>query len=471
MRSDTTTGRQSSVPPIEQSLQQAIAHHQAGRLQEAESLYHTILRAQPDHIDAKLNLEALTLQARLVALFAAKHFGEATALAQSMVERFPLNGFGWMMLGVLFRQEGRIEEALAYTQKGVALSPTYAAAHYNLGNIFIELERLEEAEACFRRALQIRPDYAEAYNNLGYILKKLHRLDEAEASFQQALQIKPGWAEVYGSLGLLSQDQGRLDEALAYFQQQIRLTPENSTTQHIIASLTGKNTERAPAQYVERSFNNPNYANNFDTYLQKTLGYEAPKKLVELVTRYAPPIEKWDVLDLGCGTGLVGLEIAPFVRQLVGVDLSARMLEKANARNLYQRLVCSDLLAMMRGERASSYDVIIAADVFVYLGKLDEILVEIKRLLRPGGVFAFSVEDLVALRNGGGGQGDGIQPEYQLEITGRYTHSLGYLDRIASVNGFLGQATVAVRLRMEKDKPVNGHLMLWESGALRGELI
>lgn len=457
--------QQTAALPVDQSLQQAIAHHQAGRLQEAEKLYHAILQAQPDHPDAKLNLEALALQVRLVALFTGKQFAEATDLTQSMTERFPLNGFGWMMLGMLSRQKGRIEDALAYTQKGAALSPTYAAAHYNLGNIFIELERLEAAEACFRKALQIRPDYAEAYNNLGYILKKLHRLDEAEASFRQALQVKPDWAEVYGSLGLLSQDQGRLDEALAYFQQQIRLAPENGTARHIIASLTGNNPERAPAEYVKRSFNNPNYANNFDTHLQKMLGYEAPKRLVELVMRHAlPPVERWDVLDLGCGTGLVGLEIAPFARQLVGVDLSARMLEKANARNLYQRLECSDLLAMMRGESASSYDVVVAADVFVYLGKLDEIVGEIKRLLRPNGVFAFSVEDLVALRNGEAGQGNG---EYQLEVTGRYTHSMDYLDRLASANGLLVQEAAAVRLRMEKDKPVNGHLVVLKSAPPR----
>lgn len=462
--SATELPQQTAPLAIEQSLQQAITYHQAGRLQDAESLYHAVLEVQPDHPDAKLNLEALALQVKLISLFTGKHFAEATALAQSMTERFPLNGFGWMMLGMLFRQEGRIEDALVYTQKGVTLSPTYAAAHYNLGNIFIELEQLEEAEACFRRALQIKPDYAEACNNLGYILKKLHRLDEAEASFQQALQIKPGWAEVYGSLGLLSQDQGKLDEALAYFQQQIRLTPDNSTTRFIIASLTGNNAERAPVQYVERVFNNPNYANNFETHLQKMLGYEAPKKLVELLARHAsPPAGKWNVLDLGCGTGLVGLEIAPFAQQLVGVDLSTRMLEKANARNLYQRLECSDLLIMMHGEKASSYDVIVAADVFVYLGKLDEIVSEIKRLLRPGGFFAFSVEDMVALRNGEAGQGAGVQREYQLEVTGRYTHSADYLTKLASVNGFLTQEVVAIQLRTEKNKPVNGHLVLWRS--------
>lgn len=163
---------------------------------------------------------------------------------------------------------------------------------------------------------------------------------------------------------------------------------------------------------------------------------------------------------MGCGTGLVGAAIAPFARQLVGVDLSARMLEKARARKVYQRLERLDLLAMMRDEQDSSYDAIIAADVFIYLGKLDEIVSEIERLLCPGGVFAFSVETLEASSNEEAVQG--IQPEYQLGHTRRYSQSADYIARLASANGFSIQEMVATQIRMERSNPVNGHLVLWK---------
>lgn len=479
---------------IDQSLLQAIAHHQAGNLQDAERLYRTILQVQPNHPEASCYLEALEMQAELVALFTGGRFAEATDLAQLMMKRFPVNGFAWVMSGMLLKQAGRNVDALSLIQKGVALWPNYAAGHSNLGNIFMELGLQDEAKASYRRALEIKPNLAEAHNNLGAIFLKQGRLDEAEASCRQALrirpdnalahnnlgyvfhkqgrlgeaeescrralQIKPDYADAYGTLGEVLRDQGRPDDALVCFQQQVRLTPENSVVQHQIASLTGNNTERAPVQYVERLFDD--YADRFDTHLQQVLKYEAPEKLVTFIAKHSVPhAEKWNVLGLGCGTGLAGLAIAPFARHLVGVDLSVKMLEKAHARNLYQRLERLDLLTMMREEKTSSYDVIIAADVFIYLGKLDDVVSEIKRLLCPGGIFAFSVEALELPSNEEVSQS--AQREYQLENSCRYTHSANYINRLASANGFFTHEMAATQIRMELGKSVNGYLVLWKS--------
>jgi len=109
--------------------------------------------------------------------------------------------------------------------------------------------------------------------------------------------------------------------------------------------------------------------------LVRELQYSVPENLVSLARQRARnPDNKWDVLDLGCGTGLIGVAIAPYARNLVGVDLSAKMLAKARDRNLYRRLEQQDLLSMMKHEPASSYDLIVAADVFVYLGNLEDII-------------------------------------------------------------------------------------------------
>ncbi len=371
-----------------------------------------------------------------------------------------MHGFAWKVLGAVYQKMGRSADALASKQKAAVLSPNDADAHYNLGNTFMGLGRLDESVASYRRTLEIKPNFAEAYSNLGIVLRQQGKLDEAVANYRRALSLNPNYADAYGNLGGALKAQGKLDEALACFQQQVRLTPENGEAQHHIASLTGNTTERAPIQYVESVFDG--YADKFDTHLQSVLKYEAPEKLVALITQNAtPPAEKWNILDLGCGTGLVGSAIAPYARQLVGVDLSAKMLKKAQARNLYQRLERFDLLTMMQGEKTSCYDVIIAADVFIYLGKIDEIISEVKRLLCPGGVFAFSIEALGALSNEQASQG--IQREYQLENTGRYSHSPGYLTRLAAAAGFLQQEMVATQIRLEQDKPINGYLVLWKS--------
>ena len=225
------------MPTIEQSLRQAIAHHQSGQLQEAERLYRAILRVRPDHPDVNDNLKALAMQAELVALFTNGRFTEAATLAQMMTERFPLNGFGWVMLGMLSRRAGQNEGALAFVQKGVKLSPDYAAAHNNLGIILCDFGRMEEAEASYRRALQIKPNFAEAHNNLGSVLRNLGRLDEAEACCRRALEIRPDNAEAHNNLGGILHNLNRLEEAEACCRRALQIKPDFAESAYNLCNI------------------------------------------------------------------------------------------------------------------------------------------------------------------------------------------------------------------------------------------
>ena len=360
----------------------------------------------------------------LVAMLNAGQHAKLERQLHSLLERHPDSAFIWNLLGVSLEMQGK--GGLSALHKASALLPEDAEIQNNIGNALSDMGRADEAEARYRLALVLNPDFFGAYGNLGGMLRT----------------------------------QGKLNEALACFQEQLRLAPGDTVIAHHIAAITGSNTECAPEQYVEKVFDE--YAEEFDAHLQKVLRYEAPERLVALVTGNAtPPPEKWNVLDLGCGTGLVGLAIAPFARHLVGVDLSSKMLEKAQARQLYHRLERLDLLTMMRSEAASSYDVIILADVFIYIGKVDEIIGEIKRLLSPGGVVAFSIETLDASLNEGPSRS--VQLDYQLRDTGRYAQSVAYMDRLASAFGFTIKAMVGTPIRVEGGKPVNGYLALWET--------
>ena len=431
-----------------------IVLHNLNRLGEAEASFRRALQIKPDYAEAHCNLGSLLNDMR--------RQDEAEASFRRALQIKPDYAEAHCNLGSLLNGVRRQDEAEASFRRALQHRSDLAEAHSNLGNILKDMGRLNEAEASYCRALEIAPHLAEAHNNLGIVLQELARPDEAEASYRKALQIRPDYSDAYANLAHTLSSLGRTNEALACYQRQIELDPEAVSAQHHIAALTGKNTERAPDGYIEKLFDS--YADKFDTHLQQALEYEAPAKLAALVERHLMPVaEKWSILDLGCGTGLVGSAMAPFARQLVGVDLSEKMLKKANARNIYQRLERSDLLAMMRSEKASSYDVIVAADVFIYLGRLDEIVGEIKRLLRPDGVFAFSIETLDPPSNEEESQS--IEQEYRLKETGRYSQSISYLARLASVNDFLSKEMVAVQIRMEKGKPVKGHLVLWESWA------
>ena len=311
------------------------------------------------------------------------------------------------------------------------------------------------------RQIKIKPTEPRYYSNLGSALRGQGKLDAAAANCRKALSMNPNFADAHYNLGCVFQSQGELDKAVANFRQAIRLDSEKyKHTEHLVAAFGGKTTERPPIQYIEKLFDD--YADGFDTQLVQNLEYKMPKELVALLAQaIEPPSGKWDVLDLGCGTGLSGLEIAPHARRLVGVDLSIKMLAKARARNIYHRLEHSDLLPMMNGEEESSYDVIIAADVFEYLGRLDEIVSEGKRLLRADGFFLFSVEALETPCAGAADLENG--PEYQLNQTARYAHSKIYLEKLARINNFSSLKLISTPLRLEKGLPVSAWVAVWRS--------
>jgi predicted TPR repeat methyltransferase len=139
-------------------------------------------------------------------------------------------------------------------------------------------------------------------------------------------------------------------------------------------------------------------------------------------------------------------------RTLTGVDLSANMLQKAQVRGLYSRLVQAEALEGMQAEPAASFDLIVSADVFIYIGRLDTVVSEAARLLRAGGLFAFSVEALQSPATG---------EEYRLGPTGRYTQSAAYLSRLATTGGFEECERRDTRIRLEQAQPVPGWLVLW----------
>ena len=513
-------GRLDAGDVLARTLQVAIEHHQSGRLPEAEALYQKILNVNQSHADA-LHLmgvishqrgeheSAISLINRAIAVDSAEpnyhnnlgsalqaqgHLDEAIASYRHALSIRPDSANALYNLGKALQAQGQLDEAVASYQKALSIRPDMADAYLNLGNVFNAQGKFDEAIECFRNTIRLKPDFAYAYNNLGCALHKQDDLDGAIRSFRRALELDPDMAEIHSNLGSALKSQGAWDEALDsikkalvlkpdyvdaeynlgnIFKEQNKpdeaiesyrkvlvLDPENKSAKHMLASLTAEATERAPSQYVQELFDD--YADKFDTHLVKTLQYNTPAELMALINQAVePPMRKWNVLDLGCGTGLVGQEIAPHTLQLTGVDLSEKMLSKARARNVYHRLVHSDLLSMMRDEEASSYDVIVAADVFIYLGLLDEIVSEARRLLRTGGFFMFSVEALDALPDKAGDAEDHI--EYKLNPTGRYAHSSAYLNKLASIGNFKPLNMVFTQKRLEEGKPIMAWLALWEA--------
>ena len=104
------------------------------------------------------------------------------------------------------------------------------------------------------------------------------------------------------------------------------------------------------------------------------------------------------------------------------------------------------------------YHVVAAADVFVYAGRLDEVIAAIQQILHPRGLFAFSVEAAEGSER--------PAPEgYRLGLMGRYTHQLAYLRRLAGRHGFRIELLRSTRIPFEQRRPVEGWLSVWRSGS------
>jgi predicted TPR repeat methyltransferase len=179
------------------------------------------------------------------------------------------------------------------------------------------------------------------------------------------------------------------------------------------------------------------YADDFDAHLVNVLRYRGHERLVEVLQRAAPGRRFRRALDLGCGTGLCGLLLQPLAASVDGVDLSGRMLEQAERRGVYQRLVLADVTEHLVGT-AERYDLVAAADVFTYLGSLEAVIGAARRVLEPGGVLCFSVECAA----------DDV--DFVLRDSLRYAHSLRHVQAVAQRHALT--LAVCERLPMREDQ-------------------
>jgi predicted TPR repeat methyltransferase len=320
--------------------------------------------------------------------------------------------------GALYERD-ELEAAAAAFQRALALDPEHVEARYKLANSLKGLNRLEAAAEQYRGVLARNPRHAESLNNVGAIYQADELFDTAETCYLQAIGYKPGLAPPYVNLGRILQGQGRHDDAAEIYQRALDQGLDADLFGHLLAALKGAGTPRAPQNYVRETFDA--FAAGFEQRVVGQLGYRVPGLLAGIVKPLLPAAAQ--VLDLGCGTGLAGDALRASGARLTGVDLSPRMLEVAAAKGCYQALHEADLMTWLQQSAPAAFDLVVAADVFIYIGDLDEVFAGVRRVLRAGGLFAFSVEACA--------EGD-----YRLQDTGRYAQSPGYVAALAARHGF-----------------------------------
>ncbi|HEY1779422.1 MAG TPA: methyltransferase domain-containing protein [Roseiarcus sp.] len=244
-------------------------------------------------------------------------------------------------------------------------------------------------------------------------------LSAAAELFEQTLERAPRWAGAWFALGEARQRLGDLDDAAHAFQMSLALDPADAQGAAPRLALMGQGETPgalSPA-YVARLFDG--YAWRFDKHLTKNLGYRGPALIVDAI---APGRRFRSALDLGCGTGLMGEALRGHTDHLTGVDLSAAMIAKARERGVYERLVVGEAAATLKREPAAAFDLVVAADMLVYVGDLEPLFAAVRAALTVDGLFAFSVETH---------EGKG----FRLEATMRFAHARAYVEGIAGEAG------------------------------------
>jgi predicted TPR repeat methyltransferase len=435
---------------VRQQFFAAIEHHQAGRLTEAERLYRALIASGHPIAEAHNNL------------------------------------------GFLLHQRGDSAGALAEYRKAVAINPSDPGALNNLASTLRDLDNAEEAETYYRRALSIKPDHPEANNNLGMVLSDRGRHSEALEYYGKALAVDPAHAAALTNSGVALRRSGRTDEAIALWKQTVSRRP-NTVEAHVYLAETladlGKVDEArwhalsadalklpprpavhyalgvalarcnmrdaATARLRQCAAGDPQ--DRYGARLALSALGQGPmpeRASQELIARlYEVDADRWDnpagpypyrgaqlvadkvlgsgfeILDAGCGTGLVGVLVRERSRRLVGVDLSATMLDRAKSKNVYDELHKGDLISFMLG-CPRSYDVVTCAATLIHFGDLGPAFAAAGSALRVGGALIFTVfpherdDEFSVAALDGVGQG------------GCFVHGRGYIAATAQANGF-----------------------------------
>jgi len=411
---------------------------QSGQAKEAEAAFRKAIELNDQFAPPLSNLADL--------LVSAGKRTDAIELYRQALKRNPESVEALCNLGNALHGENDLAEAEQCFRRVIELAPNLADGPFNLGNVLLDLDGYQaSAIEAYQKAVELQPGHVAAWTNLGMACRRAKRFDEARQAYDRAITLEPDNAAHYRGLGNVFIDDGREADALDPYRKAVELDPDNGFGKHILASLEGKTPVTAPESYVTELFDQ--FSGKFEKTLFEELGYNIPQVIKEkLVSLQGPEFKLGRVLDLGCGTGMVGESLRKHAEKIDGIDLSPKMIEKTSAKDIYAQLWVGNITEVPSdGER---YDLIVAADVFIYVGDLQAAFALVCQRATPGGLFAFSTE-----------LNDNDEPFF-LRPTGRYAHSHEYIEQLATSLKLETLVSQELPLRKEADNWLTGELWI-----------
>jgi predicted TPR repeat methyltransferase len=373
--------------------------------------------------------------------FERRQFEAAASLFERALQLAPGRPSVLMNLGASCVQLGRFARADECLRQALAADDQQCDAWVAWGVTQMALGDWPQALHCHERARALGADGADFCLRWGQCLAYAGRLPEAVQAFDQALVHAPHLAEAWSQRAHAQRDMGQTAAAIAGYQQALALGADSELHRYYLAALSpDQPAVNAPAAYVEKLFDQ--YADDFEAHLVGQLGYQGHSVLLQHLP--ADPAARFErVWDLGCGTGLCGSLIRPRADHLIGVDLSSVMVAKARALGVYDSLHAQELVAFMQ-QTTEPADLVIAADVFIYVGWLESVFEALSPRVRSGGWLALTVEE------------DDPGLEVQMHSSLRYAHALSYLQKLAAQHGWHWAKVHRAPLRLDQAQPLMG---------------
>ncbi|MGV3573104.1 MAG: tetratricopeptide repeat protein [Ramlibacter sp.] len=439
---------------VADALNRGIAFLKEGKRPEAEKFFLAILQGVPAHPDARHFLGVLRFQQGRA--------DEALELLQGALRATPRSPALLSNLGMVMHALGKYDAAIGYLDRSLELQPNAPEAHFNRGNALRESGRQAEALASYERAIALGPRYVEALNGKAGVLLEQGKWAEVEACLRQCIAINPRYADAQVGLGLLLLQLGRDAEAAVQAGVAGALQGQDSfphhtfgvllarcglatqAQQHLKIALARDPEDRQGAALLLAGVGGGRLPDRLSpAFVERLYGKRAPdwdRMMVEGQYRGAQRVAdtlvrllegaRADILDAGCGTGLVGVLLRDHARSLDGVDLSAGMLACAAAKDVYSRLEQGDLVEFL-GAHPGGYDAITCAATLIHFGDLLPPLRAAHGALRDGGWLVFT---LFADDEGHDGFRAGSFDGYAQG--GCYAHGIGYVETAARATGF-----------------------------------
>ena len=330
------------------------------------------------------------------------------------------------------------DTALLHMLEAYALDPSLEDINHNLAAIYLTQGQFKSAVYHWLREHQKSPT-ADTFYNIGVSYQYLNRLDDARHYLQETLKIDCEHLGALINLGANALQCFDHPLAIGYYQRALKQSPNDQSILHVLNALQGNQQNQTPSEYIQGLFDQ--YANHYDDHLIKVLDYQVPTLMLRMINEYTGR-EKLNILDAGCGTGLMGERLKPFTSHLVGIDLSEKMIEKAREKHIYDALIHGNITDIQN----EAFDVIILADVMPYVGDPSDLFQWAFSQLKSHGLLCLSFEN-------------SEEPNWHLQKTARFCHNSAFVTQRLVRHHFQIQETLSCKLRKQLGVSLSGQII------------